>query len=123
MANPNLLSATTISGITTFLELSTSSQTLVTNAAASGKVMRIGGVTVANIDGTNAADVTVKIHNAAAGAGTSFSLFQTISVPGDSSITLVDKNNVVYVGENQSFTAEASAASDLNIIVSYEEIS
>ena len=82
MANPNLLSATTISGITTFLELSTSSQTLVTNAAASGKVMRIGGVTVANIDGTNAADVTVKLHNAAAGAGTSFSLFQTVSVPG-----------------------------------------
>ena len=103
--------------------MTTSAQTLVTNAAASGKVMRIGSVTVANIDGTNTADVTVKIHNAAAGAGTSFSLFRTVAVPGDSSITLVDKNNVVYVGENQSFTAEASAASDLNIIVSYEEIS
>lgn len=123
MANPNLLGASSITGITTFLELTTVSQTLVTNAASSGKVMRIGGATVSNIDGANNADVTVKIHRAAAGAGTSFSIFQTVSVPADSSITLIDKNSVVYVGENQSFTAEASADSDLNIIVSYEEIS
>ena len=78
---------------------------------------------VANVDGTNAADVTVDWNTNAGGTGTSFALAATISVPADATLNLVDKNSSFYLMENQSIIGGASADSDLECIISYEEIS
>jgi len=80
-------------------------------------------IQVANVDGTNAADVTIDVHSAAAGGGTAYSLVATASVPADASLIAVDKNTALYLEEDKSITATASAANDLEVIVSYEEIS
>lgn len=124
MAAPNIVNVTTITGKSATVALSTTSQTtLVSNASASGKVFKINMIQVANVDGTNACDVTVDVHSAASGGGTAYSLASTVSVPADSSIIILDKNTSLYLEEDRSITATASAASDLEVIVSYEEIS
>lgn len=124
MAAPNIVNVSTIIGKSATIALSTTSQTtLVSNAASSGKVFKINMIQVANVDGTNAADVTIDVHSAAAGGGTAYSLVSTISVPADASLVAVDKGTALYLEEDRSITATAGTASDLEVIVSYEEIS
>lgn len=124
MAAPNIVNVSAITGKTDTVALSTTSQTtLVSNAAASGKVFKINMIQIANVDGTNAADVTVDLHSAAAGGGTAYSLVATVSVAADSSLIVLDKSTAIYLEEDRSISATASAAGDLEVIVSYEEIS
>jgi len=124
MAAPNIVNVATIIGKSDTIALATTSQTtLVSNASASGKVFKINMIQIANVDGTNAADVTVDFHTAASGGGTAYSLVSTISVPADASLVLVDKGTAVYLEEDRSITATAGTAGDLEVIVSYEEIS
>ena len=124
MAAPNIVNVSTITGITSKVALSSTSQTtLVSNAASSGKVFKINMIQVANVDGANACDVTVDVHSAASGGGTAYSLVSTISVPADASLVALDKNTATYLEEDRSITATAGTANDLEVIVSYEEIS
>ena len=124
MAAPNVVNVATITAKSALVALSSTSQTtLVSNAASSGKVFKINMIQVANVDGTNAADVTIDVHSAAAGGGTAYSLVATASVPADASLIAVDKNTALYLEEDKSITATASVANDLEVIVSYEEIS
>jgi len=124
MAAPNIVNVSTITGKTSKVALSSTSQTtLVSNAASSNKVFKINMIQVANVDGTNACDVTVDVHSAASGGGTAYSLVATASVPADSALVALDKNTAIYLEENTSITATASAANDLEVLVSYEEIS
>jgi len=124
MAAPNIVNVSTITGKTAKVALTTTSATtLVSNAASSNKVFKINMVQVANVDGANACDVTVDVHSAASGGGTAYSLVSTISVPADASLIALDKNTAIYLEENTSITATAGTASDLEVLVSYEEIS
>lgn len=124
MAAPNIVNVTTIIGKSATVALSTTSQTdLVSNASGSGKVFKINMIQVANVDGTNACDVTVDLHSAAAGGGTAYSLVSTISVPADASLVVLDKSTAIYLEEDRSITATAGTGGDLEVIVSYEEIS
>jgi len=124
MAAPNIVNVSTITGLSSTTALSTTSQTtLVSNAASSGKVYKINMIQVANVDGTAAADITIDVHSAASGGGTAYSLVSTVSVPADASLVVLDKNTALYLEEDRSITATAGAANDLEVIVSYEEIS
>jgi len=124
MAAPNIVNVSTITGLSSTTALSTTSQTtLVSNAASSGKVYKINMIQVANVDGAAAADITIDVHSAAAGGGTAYSLVSTVSVPADASLVVLDKNTALYLEEDRSITATAGTANDLEVIVSYEEIS
>ncbi len=124
MAAPNIVNVSTITGKTGYLALSTTNATeLVSNAASSGKVFKINMIQVANVDGTNACDVTVDLHSAAAAGGTAYSLISTASVAPDSSLVVLDKNTAIYLEEDKSISVTAGTANDLEVIVSYEEIS
>ena len=124
MAAPNIVNVSTITGKSATVALtSTSATALVSNAASSGKVFKINMIQVANVDGSNACDVTVDMHSAASGGGTAYSLVSTISVPADASLVALDKNTAIYLEEDRSITATAGTAGDLEVIVSYEEIS
>ena len=124
MSAPNIVNVATITGKTAKVALGSTSQTdLVSNAASSSKVFKVNMIQVANVDGTNACDVTVDVHSAASGGGTAYSLAHTISVPADAALIVLDKNTALYLEENTSITATAGTASDLEVLVSYEEIS
>jgi hypothetical protein len=125
MANPNIVSVNSIFGNTTGFALTTTlTNVLLANATSSGKVLKVESIMVANVDGSSAADVTIDFHTAANGtAGSSFALAATISVPADATLNLVDKNSTFYLMENQSIIGGASANSDLEVIIAYEDIS
>ena len=123
MAAPNIVNVTTIIGKTTYAALTTTLTTvLLANAAASGKVFKINSIMVSNVDGTNAADVTIDINTSAAGSGTSYALASTIAVPADATLSVIDKTNSFYLEEDKSILGGASANSDLEVVISYEEI-
>lgn len=124
MAAPNIVNVSTITGKSFYLALSTTSATqLVSNAASSGKVFKINMIQVANVDGTNACDVTVDYHTEDDIGGTAYSLVSTVSVPADASLVVLDKNTAMYLEEDRSISVTAGTANDLEVLVSYEEIS
>lgn len=131
MAAPNIVNVATITGKTTFLTPSgTSAVVLLTNAASSGKVFKINSLIAANIDGTNAVDVTVEYYTdgavaqgSAPSGGTAYAIVSTVSVPADASLIVVDKSTQLYIEEDNCLTVTISSASDVNFVVSYEEIS
>lgn len=123
MANPNIVNVAAIYGNSSQTSLTTTSATsLVSNAASSGKVFKINSITVANVDGTNAADITINVYSAAALGGTAYPLVSTISVPADATLIVTDKTTSFYLLENQSIGATAGTASDLVVNASWEEI-
>ena len=124
MAAPNIVDVGTITGKTTYTALSsTSATTVLNNAASSGKVFKVNSLVVANVDGATAADITITVNSADDGAGTAYALAKTISVPADASLIVIDKSTAVYQEEDRSIVATAGSANDLEIVISYEEIS
>ena len=124
MANPNIVNVSDIRGKTTYAALTTTLTTvLLSNATNSNKVLKINSIMVANVDGTNAADVTLDINTLASGSGTSYALANTIAVPADATLSIIDKTNSFYLEEDKSILGGANANSDLEIVISYEEIS
>ena len=124
MANPNIVNVNAIYGKTAAVNLSTTNATaVVNNAAASGTVLKINSLYVVNVDGTSAADITIEYYDAASLGGTAYPIAKTISVPADSSLVIIERNSAVYLEEDRSIGATASAADDLTVICSYEQIS
>ena len=124
MAAPNIVNVSTITGKTSLTALAdTNATTVVTNAAGSGKVFKINMIQVTNVDGANAANISIDVHDQDDGGGTGYALASTISVPADASLVVTDKNTAIYLEEDRSIVATAASAGDLEVIVSYEEIS
>jgi hypothetical protein len=88
MANPNIVAVTSILGNTTFLTpADTSANTLLSNAASSGNVLKINQIVAANVNGTSAVDTTVAITNARRRVQVQpFPIVSTVSVPADASL-------------------------------------
>jgi hypothetical protein len=118
MANPNIVSVASIYGKTVSMAVTTTNTLIVTNPSNSGKILKINTVIVTNVDGTSAADITVTHEQ---GENTT-RIASTISVPADSSLTIIDKSTSFYLEEGRSIGALASANGDLEILISYEEI-
>lgn len=117
MAAPNIVGVTTITGKTAVLAVTTSASAIVTNSAASGKVFKVNALYVANVDGTNSADITVDLFR----SSTAYRIVNTVAVPADSTLDVISKS--IYLEEGDSLRLTASANSDLEAVCSYEEIS
>tara|TARA_R110000824_G_scaffold215459_1_gene401930 strand:- start:356 stop:751 length:396 start_codon:yes stop_codon:yes gene_type:complete len=126
MANPNIVAVTNILGGNLGWNLSnTLTSTLVTVDAE--KILKINRITVANVDGSSAADVNLYVDGLTTAGATGLSptsanttvyLAKTISVPADSTLVLVD--TPIYLMEGDILKGGASAASDLDLFISYE---
>jgi hypothetical protein len=124
MANPNLASATSVYAANVQLALSSTSATLlVANAASSGKAYLIDSIVVANVDGVNAADISVVRFNSATNTGTAFAICSTVVVPADASLIVVGSENKINLTENESIYVTASAANDLVVDCNWKELS
>jgi len=124
MAAPNIVNVATITAKTSYLTpANTSPNVLLANAASSGKVFKINTIIAANVDGNTAFDTTVAFNTLANGAGTSYPLASTVSVPADASLIVSDKSTSFYLEENNSVVVTTSTASKIAYVVSYEELS
>jgi len=130
MANPNLISATTINGVTTYYTPSgTTAVVLLANAASSGKVYKINQIVCSNTT-TSAANATVSIYSngavaqgSAPSGGTAYPVVSAVSVPANASLICVDKTTAIYLQEGTSISITSGTASSLTFSISYEDIS
>jgi hypothetical protein len=124
MAAPNIVNVSTITGKTVAVDLSTTNATaVVSNAASSGKVFKINSLYVSNVDGVNPANITIGIYSEDDIGGTATEIVKTVAIPADATVVVIDKNSSIYLEEDKSIGATASAANDLKVVCSYEEIS
>lgn len=124
MANPNIVGVTSILGKTDIIPLtSTSATSILNNAASSGTILKVNTILVCNEDGTSAANFTLSLYSQDDLGGTAERLLSTVSVPADASLVAIGKNFPIYLEEDKSLAATASAADDLVVTVSYEIIS
>ena len=119
MAAPNIVNVTSIYGKTSLGALTTSTTaSLLANAASSNKLLKVNSIIVANKDGSSSADVTVSVYN----GSTDFYLAYTVPVPNDATLIVLGKDAPIYLEEGQSIRGGASANGDLDMIISYEEL-
>lgn len=118
MAAPNIKAPTTVTGKTARYAVTATIGAALSNAAASGKVLKINSIFCANVDGTNVADISLSIFDGT----TDRYIAKTIQVPANATQILSTKETYFYLEEGDSIRALASAASDLELIIGYEEI-
>ena len=119
MAAPNLTDPTAVIGKTIPYAVTTSMAAALSNGASSNKVLKVNSVYCANVDGTNPADITLEHFDGTTGR----KLASTIAVPADATQVLVTREAYIYLEEGHSLRAQASANGDLELVISYEEIS
>jgi hypothetical protein len=117
MAAPNIVNVTTITGKTAVQAVGTSATAIVTNSAASGKVYKVNALYVSNVDGTDNAEVNIDIFR----SSVAYHIVKTLVVPADATVDVISK--AIYLEEGDALRITANAASDLEAVCSYEEIS
>ena len=126
MAAPNIVNVSTITGVTTWKAgistLPGTPSVVVSNAASSGKVIKINSIVAVAVGATTG--VTVKLYTEAAGAGASVAIADTMSVPENSSLAVISKETSLYLEEDKSIAVyKQDAAGDIDVVCSYEDIS
>ena len=122
MTAPNLVGITTVTGRITGANLTTTDATsIVSNAPGSNKCFKINTVNACNWSGTTA-NITINYYSAAALGGTAYPIVSNLSVPANSTLTVIDKLNILFLEEDDSLGATAGTASTIVITASYEKI-
>ena len=129
MANPNIVNVTTINGGNAGFNLSATTTDTLMTVSGSGVIVKINRITIANVDGSSAANVDLFIDGLGSGAAgvtttgadATVYLAKTISVPADATLVLLD--TPIYMMEGDILKGGASAAGDLDLFVSYDVIS
>ena len=118
MAAPNLVNVSSIYGKSVGASLGTGNTNILICGAE--KVIKVNSIIVSNVDGSNSFDATVVFYDASQTAN--FHIAKVVTVPAKSTLIVMGKDSPVYLEESDKITAYASAASDGEIIVSYEEL-
>ena len=114
MATPNLINVDTITPVVNVGAVTTSRADIVDVTAE--YCAKINSLLIANIDGTNAADITIEVS---VDNGSNYvKIANTISVPADATLSFLE--NPIYLDETDLLAVTASANSDLTYFVSYE---
>lgn len=122
MSNPNLAAVTSILGNVGNVALTTSAQSLASNAASSSTILKVESIIVANST-ASAVTVTVNIYSQAALGGTAYPIASALSIPAYSQVPIVDKSTSFYLMENMSLGALAGSNSALTTTTTWEVMS
>ena len=117
MATPNIVNVATINAQNATANLTGTSRTEALDVPAD-KVAKINTILVANVDGTDAANITIEVS---VDNGSNYvAIASTISVPADATLSFLE--NPIYLDETDILAVTASANSDLTYFISYEEL-
>jgi len=124
MANPNIVSVANIKGKTEGKSLANSTETNLLTGASS-VITKVNCVYVSNTDVTQAVSVTLSFEDVPeTGSSTTYNLASTVSVPANSTLVVISKNESIYLEEGDILKVTSGHASGkLDVVVSYEEIS
>ena len=116
MATPNIVNVATLQGACIAGAVTTSATAVIDVTAE--YTYKVNTIVIANIDGTNSADITIEVS--VDNGSNYYALAQTVPVPADSSISVLD--TPLYLDETDLLRLTASANSDLTYVISFEKI-
>lgn len=119
MAAPNLRFPSTITGKTVPYAVTTSLASVLSNAAASGKLLKVNTIRCANVDAAAAASLDLSFYR----GSTHTYILKNCSIDFGKALIVSDKNEYIYLEEGDAIYAKASASGDLELTLNYEEIS
>lgn len=123
MANPNIVNATSIYVSTTYLiPTGTNATTWTSLTPSANAVTKIDSLTATNVT-SSAATITISVNSATAGGGTAYRIAHQLSIPGNTSLMLVDKGNPLYIGEGQSVVATSGTNNSIELVASIQVLS
>lgn len=114
MANPNTLSATSIIETTILAALTTAQVSILSNAAASGLLLKLNELVLSNIT-TSSVTALVKVYSAAALGGTGYQLLPSTTIPANTAIAVVSGDNSQNLVEDRSIGASCSVAAAVEV--------
>ena len=117
MAAPNVVNVSSIIGKTQGSALTTSNADQL--VCATDKLVKVNSIIVANVDGSSTADVDVSFVDSSSG-NLVLHLAKGVTVPTKSTLIVLGKDAPIYLEEGDKIQAKASAAGDLEIVVSFE---
>ena len=117
MATPNIVNVATINAANSTALLTGTSRTTALDVG-DDVVAKVNTILVANVDGANAADITIEVS---VDNGSNFvAIAKTISVPADATLSFLE--NPIYLDETDLLYFTASVANDLTYFISYETL-
>jgi hypothetical protein len=117
MAAPNILTSTLVNGKTAVLLITASATAILSNSSGSGKVIKINGLYISNVDASSNFTITMDLFR----NSVAYRLGFNILVPLASTLDVINKP--FYLEEGDSLRLSANTTGKLEAICSYEEIS
>ena len=127
MANPNIVSVSSIKGESVGFNLGTTTTTALMTVSTD-KILKINRISCANVDGTNSTELTLSVTKAnytpdgISNFDTSGTFFLAKEVVVPAQATVIVLENPLYLQEADVLKGGASNASDLDLVISYESI-
>lgn len=118
MAAPNLQSPTTITGKLAVQACSNSATAILSNAASSGKLLRVDSLLIGNTT-SGPVTVTVDVYR----SSTAYRICTSLPVPANATIAPIAKDAPVNLEEGDDLRITAGASSSLEAVASYSDIS
>ena len=124
MAEPDIVNVTSIKGQTQAIAVGTSVTDLVA-ATPTDKIYKMNMLLISNVHATDAATITLTLNRSTAGLSGvvttgSFHIAKSISIPAGATLDVLSKP--LYLMEGDKIVGQASAASSLESVASYEVI-
>lgn len=118
MTAPNLRIPSAIIGKTAVAQVGTPNAAVLSNAAASGKVLKVTTLRAANIS-AGTATISVSHYRST----THRYLVKASSVDAGEALIVTSREDYIYLEEGDALYAQASVASSFDLIIGYEDIS
>jgi alpha-D-ribose 1-methylphosphonate 5-triphosphate synthase subunit PhnL len=117
MAAPNIFASATCNGKTAMLIVPATATAILTNAAASNRVLKVNALYVSNVDGFAGYSLTIDILRSAV----AYRVGYLITIPAASTLDVINKP--LYLEEGDVLRLTSNTASKLEAVCSYEDIS
>lgn len=116
MPNPNILDVSSITGKTHAFSITNIITVILENPSTDNLVYKINTLFVSNINGTNAASITVDFFRNNVG----YRLASTIEVAADTTLVVLAKDTSIYLEPGDALRISASENNFLTGVLSYE---
>jgi hypothetical protein len=122
MAAPNLKSSSTLTSVigkTAVYNCTNTLAAVLSNGAASGKVLKINVIRASNIDTATGINLDVSLYR-----GTTHTyLCFGVTVPFKSTLIVLSKEDFLYLEEGDAIYAQSSTTAKIDLTITYEDIS
>jgi hypothetical protein len=118
MANPNILNVSAIFGNTVYNSVTTSFANSAANPSNSSSVYKVVSLIVSNYS-SNAYNFSAQVSS----SGSNTYIINNAVVPANASITILGKDNPIYLLENTAIQVVSNYVAALQTICSFEQIS